>query len=245
MWRLRNKRYPRGFAICVCFVCLGVPGWAQSYRDIRLPRPLPLNSYLVVGVTGGFERWNSPNRPVRRLALDLQGGHHPNVYVVTIEHWHPRLALRVIRECLDQNKDGRIDDQERASVKLILYGHSMGGAAVVKLARQLKRLGVPVLLTLQVDSVGKSDRIIPDNVLRAANFFQHSSHLIRGRSDIRAEDPAKTNILGNFEYDYKDSKIDLSQASVLERITHGAHAKMEFDPEVWTVVKSLILEEIR
>jgi hypothetical protein len=200
---------------------------------------------LILGVTGGIETWNNSKRPVRRLALDLQAENRPNVHVFTVEHWHQKLALRVIRECLDQNQDGHLDEHERASAKLILYGHSMGGAAVIKLARQLKRLGVPVLLTLQIDSVGESDEVIPDNVARAANFYQHSSHLIRGQSQIRAEDAGKTSILGNFEYDYRNSKIDLSQASIAERITQGAHAKMEFDPRVWAVVKDLIEEELK
>ncbi len=74
---------------------------------------------------------------------------------------------------------------------------------MVKLARQLKQMGVPVLLTVQVDSLGKDDQVIPSNVARAANFYQQNALLIRGRPNIRAEDPQRTTILGNFKYDYE------------------------------------------
>ena len=60
---------------------------------------------------------------------------------------------------------------------MILYGHSLGGGSVVMLAGELKEIGVPVLLTIQVDSVGRKDRIIPSNVARAINFYQHDGNL--------------------------------------------------------------------
>jgi hypothetical protein len=80
---------------------------------------------------------------------------------------------------------------------LILYGQSFGGAAVVKLARELEVMGVPVLLTVQVDSVGRGDGIIPANVARAANLFQRNGLFIRGEPKIRAQDPSRTTIIGN------------------------------------------------
>jgi thioesterase domain-containing protein len=69
-----------------------------------------------------------------------------------------------------------------------LYGQSFGGAAVVKLARQLDKLGVPVLLTVQIDSVGRGDARIPPNVARAASLFQRNGVLISGEAPIVAED---------------------------------------------------------
>ena len=55
---------------------------------------------------------------------------------------------------------------------MIVYGQSFGGAAVVKFARQMDALEIPILLTLQVDSVGIGDAVIPPNVRAAANLFQ-------------------------------------------------------------------------
>jgi hypothetical protein len=47
----------------------------------------------------------------------------------------------MIRRAFDRNRDGQLDAQERAGVRLILYGQSFGGAAAVKLARELERMG--------------------------------------------------------------------------------------------------------
>jgi hypothetical protein len=218
---------------------------AQRYSEFTIPRPLPPNSYLVIGMLGGVERWNASSRPVRQLALELRERNLPNVYVETLEHAHKGLALRLIREALDTNGDGNLDEQERASAHVILYGHSMGAASVVSLARRLQQLNVPVLLTVQVDSIGQGAGTIPSNVACAANFYQRNSLFLHGRGEIRAQDPDKTRILGNFRYDYSHKDVDLSKASVAERIVGGAHTKMEFDPEVWSAVEKLILAEIK
>jgi hypothetical protein len=232
-------------ALCVAVAIAPAPARAQRYEDFMAPRPLPSNSYLIIGFMGGVERWNSDIRSVRKLALDLRASGLPHVYVETVENKHAKLALRLIREALDRNADGKLDEQECAGARIILYGHSLGGAAVVKLARELKSLGVPVLLTIQVDSIGMGDGTIPSNVARAANFYQHNSHILRGRAEIRAEDPRKTLILGNFKYDYRHKDVDLSEISAPAQTVGGAHARMEFDPEVWTAVEKLILDAIR
>ena len=127
---------------------------------------------------------------------------------------------------------------------MILYGQSFGGAAVVKLAKQLKKMDVPVLLTVQVDSVGWGDAVIPSNVRRAANLFQPNGLIIRGEPKIRAQDPQKTAILGNFRFDYRNKKIDLSEVSWFKKIFRTAHTKMDHDPEVWAKVEELILSVI-
>jgi len=230
--------------VAVLFLAVCLAGSAQSYSDFTIPRPLPPNSYLVIGMLGGIERWNAENRPVRQLALRLRDQRIPNVYVETIEHEHKNLAVRLIRDALDTNRDGKLDAAERSSVRVILYGHSMGAASVVSLARKLEKLGVPVRLTIQVDSIGSGAGTIPPNVARAANFYQHDSVLLHGRDKIRAQDPSRTEILGNFRYDYDHKDIDLSRITAAERIAGGAHTKMEFDPDVWSVVEKLILKEL-
>jgi pimeloyl-ACP methyl ester carboxylesterase len=217
---------------------------AQHFRDFTAPQPLPAGAYLVIGFTGGIEHWDTAARPVRKLALDLREQNIPNVYVETVEHRHRGLAMKLIVAALDRNRDGRLDAAERQSARIILYGHSMGGAAVVKLARELHERHIPVLLTVQVDSIGASDSVIPANVARAANFYQHTSHVLRGVGEIRAADPAATEIVGNFGYDYAHRNVDLAGSTLPERIAGGAHTKMEFDPEVWARVRRLILLEV-
>lgn len=218
---------------------------AQSYSDFTSPRPLPPNSYLIIGMLGGIEHWNASNRPVRQLAMDLRGRNLPNVYTETLEHQHKGLAVRLICEALDANHDGKLDAEEKTSARIILYGHSMGAASVVSLAKRLNRLGIPVLLTVQVDSIGQGAGVIPPNVARAANFFQSDGTFLHGRSEIRAEDSSKTTIIGNFRYEYKDKDVNLSSITLPEKVAGGAHTKMEFDPAVWSEVEKLILAEIK
>jgi len=175
----------------------------QAYQSFVTQTPAPANSYLVIGFMGGVEAWDAEKHTVRKLALRLRALDLPNIYVETVENKQEKLALRLIQNALDRNRDGKLDEQERASARVILYGHSLGGGSVVKLASELKEIGVPVLLTVQVDSVGRNDRVIPSNVARAINFYQHDGPFIRGRSEIVAEDSQKTTILGNYKYDYK------------------------------------------
>ena len=216
----------------------------QSYRSFVTQTPAPGNSYLVIGFMGGVEAWDADKHMVRKLALKLRSLDLPNVYVETVENRQGTLALQLIQNALDRNRDGKLDEEERASARVILYGHSLGGGSVVKLATELKEIGVPVLLTIQVDSVGRKDRVIPSNVARAINFYQHDGPFIRGRSEIVAEDPRKTTILGNYKYDYRNKKVDDSTLFWLARILEGAHAKLEFDPDVWAKVGQLIVHEI-
>ena len=111
--------------------------------------------------------------------------------------------------CWMSNHDGVLSAEEKARARIILFGHSWGASAAVLLARDLRREGVPVLLTVQVDSVAKvwqNDSVIPDNVAEAVNFYQPHG-FIHGRARITAADPAKTEILGNYRTDYKKNPV--------------------------------------
>lgn len=228
---------------CAQTGCLFYQG--QRYRHFTTRTPLMKDHTLVLGFMGGREPWNNDKRAVRKLALKLRLMNIPNLHVETVENKKRHLAIELIRSAFDRNRDGQLDQRECASAHLILYGHSFGGAAVVKLARQLKKMGVPIALTIQVDSVGRGDKIIPSNVARAANLFQRNGLIIRGEKEIVPEDARQTAIIGNIRYDYRNKKIDVADASWLKRAFRAAHTKMEYDPEVWAKVEEIILSELR
>jgi len=175
------------------------------------------------------------------MAQRMRDHHLPGVHVETVENRKRDLAVRLVRESLDRNGDGRLQQAEPLNARIIVYGQSFGGAAVVKFARQLHALRIPVLLTVQVDSVGLNDSEIPPNVLRAANLYQDNGWLIRGEAPIRARNPERTEILGNFRFDYEGSNIGLSHLPWYKTIGRVAHAKMARDPAVWRKVDALIL----
>jgi hypothetical protein len=239
-----NLFFLRAFVLCLGLSTGSIMAHAQRYQDFTTETPLKENHLLIIGFLGGRESWDNHQRGVRKLALKLRAMDLSGVHVETIENKKRRLAIELIRNAFDRNRDGQLSEQERASSRLILYGQSFGGAAVVKLARQLKGMDVPVLLTVQVDSVGRGDKKIPSNVARAANLFQRNGLVIKGEREIRPEDPSRTTIIGNFRFDYNQKKIDLSEVSWLKRLLHTAHTKMDHDPEVWALVEKLILDVV-
>ena len=239
-WRLAAQA-----AVALALVC-SVSGFGrgQRYRDFTTRTPLEQNEILILGFMGGREPWNNDRYCVRRLALKLRSMNLPNVHIETVENMKRSLAIELITNAFDRNHDGKLDPEECASAKLILYGQSFGAAAVVKLARQLKKIGVPVLLTVQGDSIGLDDAIIPSNVARAANLYQRNGWFIRGEPEIRAEEPTKTTIIGNFKYDYSRSKIDISKVSWMKKSFRIAHTRMEHDADAWGKVEELIMDSI-
>jgi hypothetical protein len=243
---MKNRLILSLFLLKSSVLCLvlsvGGVAHAQRYSDFTTPTPLKEGETLVVGFMGGRESWDNEKRGVRKLALRLRAKNLPGLRVETVENKKRRVAIELIRNAFDRDRDGRLDERECASARLIVYGQSFGGAAVVKLARQLDEMGVPVLLTVQVDSVGRGDKLIPPNVRRAANLFQRDGLIIKGEREIRAEEPNKTTIVGNFKFEYEGRKVDLSEVSWLKRLFQAAHTKMDHDPEVWALVERLVLD---
>jgi hypothetical protein len=120
--------------------------------------------------------------------------------------------------------------------------HSWGAAQAVILARDLGRLGIPVSLAILVDSVhkpGHNDAVIPPNVRNFVNFYQ-TRGLIHGRSRIRASDPQRTNMIGNFRMAYEDRHIDCDNYPWIPRHLNRPHHEIENDPLVWEQISSII-----
>ncbi len=215
---------------------------AQQLSDLTTPTPLPAESTLVVGFLGGYERWDDEHRSIRQLVLRLR--RRPGMYAESVANRRRGVALAFIERALDRNGNGRLDADEKSNARVILVGQSWGGSAAIATAHDLEKLGVPVLLTVQVDSVGTRDRIIPPNVRAAVNFYQHDLLTIQGRSKIVAADPARTVILGNFQSSYVFRSVDESNASWPRKTFGGSHAKMELDPAVWRKVEQYISDVV-
>ena len=230
----------------ICFLLaasLCIPsGSAQRLADLAVPTPIPRGSTLVIGFLGGYEPWNDEHRSVRRLVLKLRS--RKGIFAESVSNHNQSVALKLIRHALDTNSDGRLDPVERAEARVILFGHSWGGGATLNVARELDRLDVPVLLTVQVDSVGLRDKVVPKNVRAAVNFYQHDPLTIEGRDEIRAADSSKTAILGNFEQTYAQRSVDQTNSSWARFTFGGSHAKMELDPAIWNSVEQYINEAI-
>ena len=216
----------------------------QQYRHFSTTTPIAQNDTLILGFMGGRDSWNNTVVGVGRIARSLRERGLSGVHVETVENQKRDLAVRLARSALDTNRDGQLQSAERLKARIVVYGQSFGGAAVVKFARQLDVLDIPILLTIQVDSVGRGDGLIPPNVRAAANIYQDNGRLIRGEAPIRAADPSRTEILGNFRFDYANSPIDVSDLPWYKTLARIAHAKMDRDPKVWDKVETLILDAV-
>jgi hypothetical protein len=203
-------------------------------------------SNIVIGFVGGFVGHDNPHHGPVQLAQQIQRTVPQDTYVRVFENRRRKQAFDSVVRLLDTNHDGVLSAQERARARIILFGHSWGAAAVVLLARDLRREGVPVLLTVQVDSVAKAwqnDSVIPDNVAEAVNFYQ-TQGIVHGRPQITAADPAKTEILGNYRIDYKKDPVDCPQASWADRFFTPGHMQSECDPNLWSKIENMVKQRL-
>jgi hypothetical protein len=211
----------------------------------QVSEPAPIGHALILGFMGGRDSWDDARPGVGRLAKKLREMGLPGVQVATVENRKKAVALELVRRAFGRNRDGELDSRERESARVILYGQSFGGAAVVKFTRKLQALDIPVMLTVQVDSVGRNDEIIPSNVGAAVNLFQRDGFFVRGCRPIWAEDPRRTEIIGNFQFSYRHSAIQLSGVPWYKKAFRRAHTRMDLDPTVWSKVEKLILSALR
>jgi hypothetical protein len=215
----------------------------QSLPEFSNNVPSPA---IVFGFVGFIDHPDDPHLSVVQLGERLHEAYSSGVYVQVFRNQQREAARHTIWQLLDANRDGVISGDEKNAARIILYGHSWGGSTVVSLARELERDNIPVLLTVQVDSIhklGGNDAKIPGNVREAANFYQPRG-FFHGRKRIVAADPARTRILGNFRFVYEKNSVRCPSFSRIEMYFARPHLEMHCDPTVWKEVESLIRERL-
>jgi hypothetical protein len=192
---------------------------------------------IVVGFVGGFVRHDDSRHAEVQFAARLREHYRSAIDVAVFGNHSGNPALRYVLSHTGA---------DRTQTRIIIFGHSWGGTETVTLARELERMGIPVLLTIQIDSIakpGQENFTIHSNVANAVNFYQ-SSGLLHGRAEILARDPARTNIIGNFEMTYKDHPINCDNFPWYARVFTKPHIEIENDPRVWARAASLIDVEL-
>jgi len=230
----------------VVLLCCALALPAVAANGAIEAQPSSKINYILVGFAGGFVRHNNPHHGPVQLAQRLRREAPAGTYVEVFENRRRKKAYRTVLRLLDSNHDGNLSEEEKIQAHVILFGHSWGASAVVLLARELNHVGVPVLLTVQVDSVAKpwqQDEVIPDNVTAAVNFYQ-AHGLIHGRSRIKAEDETKTQILGNFRFDYRQHPIQCEATSWFDRTFTPSHMQSQCDPQIWNRVEDMVRQRI-
>ena len=197
---------------------------------------------IVVGFVGGFVHRDDLRHSEVQLAEKLRGDYGDRAHIAIFQNHHLRDAHAAILKWLDGDRDGSLSDSERRDARIIIYGHSWGASAALALARDLQKDHIPVLLTIQVDSIskpGQDDHLIPANVARAVNFYQTGGAL-HGERTIIAADPAHTEILGDFRFNYARQPAACSSYPWFARHFMKGHTSIECDPKVWSRVEALI-----
>src|SRR3984957_18332147 len=177
---------------------------AHSPRIVSAGHPPAhnLSPPIVIGFVGGFISHTNAVHGGVQLAERLRKEYPTQIHVEVFENHRGEKAHQEILRLLDANHDGKLSPEEKQSARIIIYGHSWGGSETVALARELQSDGIPVLLTIQVDSVskiGQNQFPLPPHLEQAAKFFQTDGSP-PGRPEIRAPDPARTKILGNIRF---------------------------------------------
>ena len=210
-------------------------GSQQRYRKL-----------IVIGFMGGNVSADNLVHREAGLTRKLQEGHSSAVHAALFANRDGGQAFASVLQLLSGRTNGRVSDEQKRSARIVIFGHSWGASETIHLANRLNRIGIPVLLTVQVDSVQKrsqNDATIPANVREAVNFYQ-SEGLLRGRGTIVAADPDKTRILGNYRSDYDQNPVSCAGYPWYARAFMKRHIQIENDPVVWNKIEELILAKV-
>jgi hypothetical protein len=250
MRRTCNLRFPLiislAFALCPHLYAQSIIAAVTPAPDAFIAQPAPSRPLIVIGFMGGRVSATNLVHEEARLAKDLQARNPIAVQAVVFANHDGQIALAKVLKLLDENKDGNLSAAEKSTARIVIYGHSWGASETVTLARQLNGLSIPVLLTIQVDSVQKpseNDGSIPPNVREAINFYQTEGFL-HGRTLIDAVNPKETTILGNIQSTYSKNPISCAGFPWYARAFMKPHIEIENDPLLWGRIEALIQAKV-
>jgi hypothetical protein len=233
--------------ICTCAVALhgyAVSGGSEtsSASPVVSLTSRTTTPFIVIGFLGGFVSRDEPHHPEVQMIQALRQEYPTGVYFGLFENRKVGEAYEAIINQLGTKAERALSGDEMHQARIVLFGHSWGASAVVALSRKLERAGIPVALTIQIDSVAKpfqNDWLIPPNVLEAVNVYQ-THGLIHGRKKIAAVDPARTTILGNFLWEYKGEPAECQGFSWRGRLFSKGHTQIECDRKIWWQIETLL-----
>jgi len=245
---MNDRRHCKLTAVAVVlaamvFVAPGIAhGQQASLPQLRPGLTDPTNrNVIIIGFVGGFVSRDDAKHPEVQFAAYLRD-RYPTIHAEVFGNHHGRKALHQVVRLLDTDHDGILSSTEKERATVIIYGHSWGATETVEFARELGKMGIPVALTIQIDTIGKPGHkasAISPNVARAINFYQSEGPL-HGAPEIVAADPARTAILGNIHMTYENRPINCDNYSWYSRTLNKPHHEIENDFRVWDELASLI-----
>jgi hypothetical protein len=193
-------------ALLLPFLFCAVPAKAQQlFRAAEAPvsssnpgTAKSVNCRIVyLGFVGALEPPNNRHSGVVQIRETLQGREYSDVCANSFSPYAWTEGRSWLLKHFPSHPGGLTPEELQHSPKVILIGHSMGGWAMVSVARELRSRDIPVELTIQVDSVGITDYTIPKNVRSAAIFHAHDFLMFMTTKHFRREDPAHTKLVAD------------------------------------------------
>ena len=233
---------------CVCAAARPARGAGEKSADVAAASAAASSArpVIVVGLLGGWIHADNCCDHIVQLTAELNREYGAGVRAEIFENHQREQARDRILALLDRDGDGALDAEETRGARIVIFGESWGASETVTLARELGARGIPVLLTVQIDSVakpGENDAMAPANVAQAVNFYQPNG-ILHGRPEIRAEDASRTEVIGNFRFDYRRNPVPVRGASWFARTFFRSHVSIENDPAVWSRIEALIRSKL-
>jgi hypothetical protein len=152
---------------------------------------------IYLGIVGGTETSNNSHSGVVQIRDLLRGPAYPGVCAKSVTPYVWRSGFNWIMKHFPSRQGSWTTDELEGAPRIILVGHSLGGWAVLSVARNLKRKGIPVELCVQIDSVGITDHTVPSNVKAAAIFHANDVMFLLTTKTIKRDDPSHTKLVEN------------------------------------------------
>lgn len=156
---------------------------------------------IYLGFVGALEPAHNKRSGVVQIATSLQGDEFPDVCAKSFSPYVWGEGLEWLLSHFPSHAGELRAGESSRAPKVVLVGHSMGGWAMMSVARKLSSRGIPVELTIQIDSVGFTDTTVPQNVKCAAIFHARDVLTPLTTKRLRVEDSSRTRLLPDVTVD--------------------------------------------
>ena len=156
---------------------------------------------VYLGFVGALEPSQNKHSGVVQIGETLRGNEYPDVCAKSYSPYVWTEGLEWLLKHFPAHPGALTAGELQHCPKVILVGHSMGGWAMISVARRLRSRDIPVELTIQVDSVGITDYTIPRNVKTGAIFHARDVLMPLTTKHLRLEDASRTKMLANITVD--------------------------------------------
>jgi hypothetical protein len=152
---------------------------------------------IYLGFVGALEPANNKFSGIVQIRKTLQGKEYSDVCANSFSPYVWMDGRDWLLKHFPGHAGALTPEELQQSPKVILVGHSMGGWAMISVARELRNRDIPVELTIQVDSVGITDYTIPRNVKSAAIFHANDVLMFMTTKHVQREDPNYTKLIAD------------------------------------------------